>query len=396
MNDSELPKRIYQSRPDLILNIDNEYMTFMLMDEMQRYYRNSSVNMPKRHYLNRFVRDFRNWTERYVDFMHYTVPLRTFVGGDYRFPSEYMGQYGVYEAVRHIYSTSESLKGLISADGSQLHVNKRNFATDLEKAIQDVRDSWRQSQQIDDEAHVIFVAAGNELNETEFAAENVRKGIKEFLLKYSAPTSLSAKARPVDNFVTVISTHSGSDGEKYIKDHVKNNEWMGKVIFVSDQDNEHYNAMCAADVGIVYDGQMVSSAAACHLPTMNMLNMRMHHQWYNELFNRWWNDMNIIADNNVYPELIGGEAWFGKIADTLAEWYVKPDTRYQMITKFDGFLQEGMSYKPIDRAQVKTRDLILSDGQAYDVYMDPFKVATTKIFADMQSYQLRGNRLHNH
>ena len=31
----ELPKRIYQSRPDLILNIDNEYMTFLLMDELR-------------------------------------------------------------------------------------------------------------------------------------------------------------------------------------------------------------------------------------------------------------------------------------------------------------------------------------------------------------------------
>ena len=31
----ELPKRIYQSRPDLILNIDNEYMTFLMMDELR-------------------------------------------------------------------------------------------------------------------------------------------------------------------------------------------------------------------------------------------------------------------------------------------------------------------------------------------------------------------------
>ena len=48
--------------------------------------------------------------------------------------------------------------------------------------------------------------------------------------------------------------------------------------------------------------------------------------------------MNIIADNNVYPEVIGGEAWYGKIADTLAQWYVNPDVRYHMIEKFDGFL----------------------------------------------------------
>ncbi len=371
-------------------------MTFLLMDDLQRYYKNSSVNMPQRHYLNRFVRDFRNWTEKYVDFMHYTVPLRTSVGGDYKFPSEYMGQYGAYEAVRHIYKSSEKLARLVNEDGSELHVSKRYFASDLEKGIEGIRQKWREANGISDDTHVIFVAAGNEQNEVEFSTENIRKGIKEFLLKYSAPTSLSPKARPVENFVTVISTHSGSDGERYIKEHVKDNEWMGKVIFVSDIDNGHLDAMCGSDSGIIYDGQMVSSAAACHLPTMNMINMRMHHMWYNELFNRWWNDMNIIADNNIYPELIGGEVWFGKIADTLGEWYVKPDTRYQMVTKFDGFVQEAMSYKAINRSEVSTRDIILSDGQAYDVYMDPWKVATRKMLEDIQSYELRGDRMHNH
>ena len=149
---------------------------------------------------------------------------------------------------------------------------------------------------------------------------------------------MSAKARPIDNFVTVISTHTGTEGERYIREHVKENGWHGKVIFVSNDNNEHINAMCASDLGIIHNGQMISSAAACHLPTMNVFEMRMHHQWYNDLFNRWWNDMNIIADRNVYPELIGGEAWHGKIADTLAEWYVKPDTRYQMIRNFDSFV----------------------------------------------------------
>lgn len=102
-------------------------------------------------------------------------------------------------------------------------------------------------------------------------------------------------------------------------------------MFVSNENNEHLDAMCASDMGIIYDGQMISSAAACHLPTMNLLKMRMHHQWYHDLINRWANDMNIIADRNIYPEVIGGEAWYGKIADTLAQWYVNPDIRFTMI-----------------------------------------------------------------
>jgi hypothetical protein len=35
MMESELPKRIYQSRPDLVLNIGNEYLTMMLMEELK-------------------------------------------------------------------------------------------------------------------------------------------------------------------------------------------------------------------------------------------------------------------------------------------------------------------------------------------------------------------------
>jgi hypothetical protein len=44
------------------------------------YYKNNAIEMPKRHYLNRFVRDFRQWTEKYVDHMHYTVPLTCSTG----------------------------------------------------------------------------------------------------------------------------------------------------------------------------------------------------------------------------------------------------------------------------------------------------------------------------
>ena len=186
--------------------------------------------------------------------------------------------------------------------------------------------------------------------EAKFTAENTRKGIREFLLKYSAPTSLSPKALPLDNFVTVISTHAGSAGEQYIKQYVSESEWHGRVVFVTNDDNAHIDAMCASDYGIIHDGQMVSSAAACHLPTMNLFNMRMHHQYYNNMFNKWWSDINIIADKDVYPEVIGGEAWFGKIADTLGSWYLNPDIRYTMIRSFNGFIAEGMSYKSIDRS----------------------------------------------
>lgn len=280
------------------------------------------------------------------------------------FPGEYVGQYEVYNAVRHIYKSSKELSQLLKADS--LYVNRKFFASDLEKAIDGVRADFRKRHQIAPEGGVIFFAPGNEQEEAQFSMDSVRKGVKEFLLKYSSPTSLSPKAPPLEHYTTIISVQAGSEGEEYVRNWLQEHEWHGRLIIVTDENNEHINAMAASDLGIAYDGQLVGAAAACHLPTMVLIKMRMHHQWFSDLYNQWWNNMNIIADNNIYPELIGGEAWFGKIADTLAEWYVKPETRYDMIRKWEYFLKDAMSYQPLDRTKHQERDLVLHDGQTYD------------------------------
>ena len=218
--------------------------------------------------------------------------------------------------------------------------------------------------------------------------ENLRKGVKEFLLKYTAPTSLSPKALPMDgNFLTIISVHEGSAGEAAVKQYLQEHEWTGRVLLVSDKDNQHYDAMAASDFGFIYDGQMVSAANALHLPLNCMINMRMHQQWFNDFYNRWWNDMNIIADNHINKELIGGECWFGLICDTLAEFYVNPDERYTQIQRNAGFVQEGMSWKPLDRTEVRTRDLLI-DGQAYDQYYDPFLLSAGHMLKAINEYDL--------
>jgi hypothetical protein len=164
-----LPKKIFQKRPDIILNIDNEYMTFMLMDEIRRFYVNSGIDMPQRHYFHRFVRDFRQWTQKYVDFAHFTVPMQVETSDGFKFPSEFVGQYGSFEALKHIYSKTPALAGLVKEDS--LFVSDKYFAPDLEKGIQKIRSEWRAANGIADDATVIFVAPGNEHAEAEFSTE---------------------------------------------------------------------------------------------------------------------------------------------------------------------------------------------------------------------------------
>lgn len=60
-----------------MLNIGNEYLSLMLMEELGKYYQHSALDMPKRHLFTRFVRDFKEFTLKQMDYCHYTVPLYT-------------------------------------------------------------------------------------------------------------------------------------------------------------------------------------------------------------------------------------------------------------------------------------------------------------------------------
>jgi len=74
-------------------------------------------------------------------------------------------------------------------------------------------------------------------------------------LKYSSPTSLNAKASPLDtSFVTIISVHAGSEGETYVREYLSKHGWTGKFKIVTNEDNQHYDAMAASDFGFIQDG----------------------------------------------------------------------------------------------------------------------------------------------
>lgn len=54
--------------------------------------------------------------------------------------------------------------------------------------------------------------------------------------------------------------------------------------------------MAAADVGILSNGEIVSEAAACQLPSIVIENMPWYKAYYMNLYNFWNTDMNIALD----------------------------------------------------------------------------------------------------
>ena len=55
-----------------------------------------------------------------------------------------------------------------------------------------------------------------------------------------------------------------------------------------------------------------------------------------------------------------------------------------------------MSFKPLDRSVVRTKDLMLDDGQSYDQYYDPMTLAARNMWKDIKGYELKaGTQVEN-
>lgn len=55
------------------------------------FYKSSSNDLPRRHFHNKFIKDYKQWTSKYFDFVHYSLPLQGASSDGYRFPGEYVG-----------------------------------------------------------------------------------------------------------------------------------------------------------------------------------------------------------------------------------------------------------------------------------------------------------------
>lgn len=111
--------------------------------------------------------------------------------------------------------------------------------------------------------------------------------------------------------------------------------------------------------------------------------------------------MNLIANNNIYPELIGGEVWFGKITDSLGEWYLKPRDRYRYISQWEAFIKEALPRADHVQPGEHTFSTILyNDGSETEEFIDPVKLSAEVLWKDIQNYGLkaghtgRSDRLH--
>lgn len=357
------------------------------MLDVYGYKKNSTSNLrPDNFLLTNTVRHLVDKHEEFFTEGFYTLALQQINWRYYTFPSYYIGQYGAYDALRFVFSNG-GLNHLVK--DHSIIISRENSLYDIETAKTKVGDNFREKYNIQKNATVIFFAPGNTIGESEYSLEDFRKGYNEFISKYSYPSSLSTNAPSKDLFKLIVSVQKDSENEKEIRDFISGAHFESNVQIVTDEHNQHFEAICASDFGFVYNGQLLSAAVALHLNVITMQNMNDLHYFWHTWENRWLSDINTNADRPVVPEFAAGEYWFGKIANKLSEMHTNTEMKWDQVRALRPFITEMLPIKTYPREKNSYRDVkfIEGDPTVYDEYEDPIYVMSKRIVKSMEGYK---------
>jgi hypothetical protein len=324
MNENETFDNIVRARPSCIIGLDNEHLSREMIHNVNLKYNEKFRNYqggfdklkrPECYMLTNTVRHWDEHHQFFCDKAFYTYAFKQINKRLYVYPSHYVGQYGAYDAIRHVYTKSGLFPHLVKENSI---LASRQFSLDhIEKARMKIQSQFREKHQIPSDATLIFLAPGNTVEENTYTLDAFRRGYNEFILKNSYPTSLSHHSPPKNMFKLVISVNKGTKSEEFVREFIKSSQYETDVIVVTNNENEHFDAICSSDFGVVYNGQLVSSAAALHLNFFTMQNMNDLHYFWHTWENRWLADINVNADRPAIKEMAAGEFWVGKICEEL-------------------------------------------------------------------------------
>ena len=100
------------------------------------------------------------------------------------------------------------------------------------------------------------------------------------------------------NVVVPMTTSSA----KHVKEAMEG-DWGCRVIFTETHE-EKYAALAGSDIGMCFNGEIAAEALVNQLPVILLDNINKLEFYFMLSWNRFVNDMNIIADGPLFPEII--------------------------------------------------------------------------------------------
>jgi hypothetical protein len=272
---------------------------------------------PATFFVNTRYNNFRLEHENFLDHIFAYMPKRPLNYQYYGFPSTVIGYPGVFQALsRH---TGEAVLPF------------EEFRERLERGLSQEREQTRADLAIA-EKFVILVSPGSSKAEAEFTFKQFRKMFGE----YSKQNKLGKEAFSV---LVTLPTQTDPTEAQAIRGLADQLATLVQVKCIPEE--QRHAAMAAADFGLIYNGEMVAEAAACHLSTLVLENMSFGKAYFENLFNMRISTLNLATGMLGFEELkCESECAAPRLAEILDQHVSNPKLRHFYSSIYDRPLHE--------------------------------------------------------
>lgn len=350
VKEENLIERIQGHRPGVILTLDHDILSFKLHRQFSDAYKLSSFPRPKQLHYGRFINRYMPYQLSYLDHIFYTIPIEPRDWNNFKMPSTYIGQNAFEKAYRFLLQRNNG-DHLVTSNSVKLNID--HFYSETEQYIESERRTFRSKFEIPESSTVLFLAPGSNAKEISWSLPILNKTANEFV-----------KDHEKSDFSVVIPTNESTF--KQVSEMVKVLGWRCRVIILETEEDRR-SAQAGSDLAICYNGEIVSECLVNQLTTVVIENMRKLEFYFVLAWNRFTNDMNIIADGDLFPEIIEGQCKASKLVEVLNKWHESPAHKFWPLQGFEMHVHRMLP--------MKTRELGM--GTHHEYYAPNYLFAQT-------------------
>jgi lipid A disaccharide synthetase len=383
----DLVTRIMGYKPSVIMTLDHDMLSIKQHRKFVEAYRKSSLIKPKQVHMGRFIYRFNtDQLKNAIDHVMYTIPINPRNWSGFQFPSTFIGQSSFEQAYRFLLKRNGG-DHLLTKDSVQMNID--HFYSETENYIELERKSFRKNFDISDTATVLFLSPGNKESEFKWSLPILNKTANDFISQYAEPYNTSAGSPPISEFVVAIPVND--QNSRQIDSLVRVAGWKSRVILLETEDQRR-SAQAGSDYSIAYNGDVVFENLANQLPTIIIENMGKWEYYFVLAWNRFNNDLNIIADGDLFPEVIEGQAHPPKLVELLNTWHASPAQRFWPLQGYENILHKLLPVKVREMGMGTHHEYYSPDQLAAQTLWEFIQNAPERTFAEEENLFLSNLR----
>lgn len=204
MKKNNMLTEVVEDNPSAVLSFGNINLATRINRHIKESLEFSDMVSPPAIHFDRTISYYTHEVTKYVDYCFYKIAKRPILEHLYEFPGTCVGNKGVYNAFKFLYSKSPEFANYASDQSMLLHseLNKDY----MESLVTIERQAFREKNGLSETCTVLFLAPGQYEEEYKWSIPLLKDSIKEFTNKKSISSTLTNP----EELAVVISTNGNS------------------------------------------------------------------------------------------------------------------------------------------------------------------------------------------